>query len=120
MTELPPPPQEREKFLSPKDELLYRFCFEQWAVISNGAINSPQGYFYSMSISPDDLGEIVTAFEEDVVASGVEPTALLGHYLVVETELGVDVTRYKYQVGMVQAYVNRLDAFGEWYRNQQL
>lgn len=85
----------RGKFASRRDEALYVMSMESWATESNGDNQSPTGWFAWMSNSQVEIPEITSVFREPFAEIAVDPAALVGNFLVRETDQGfVEVTTY--------------------------
>lgn len=112
----PAEPAERtEKFLSPRDELLYQMAANGWCNESSGSTQAPCGRFARVGNEMDDVLMISDAFGEDMDRLGLAVTDIIGHYLVIEDELAfVDVEQFETAIDLVHAYQKRDSEFKYW------
>lgn len=76
------------KFSTLRDEYLHGMCVEGWANESTGDVSAPTGYVWLLSNSPAEMPEIIGAF-------GPAPLGTVGHFLVIEDDMGfVHVNEY--------------------------
>lgn len=76
-------------YSSPRDEVLHHLSLEGWANQSSGETASTTGYFARISNSEAELQELTTNFGVAIQSAGLaDPSALIGHYLRVETDDG--------------------------------
>lgn len=113
-----PPPERysKGKFESYRDEKLHEFSLHGWANASSGDVQSPVGWFARISISIDELPEIVEAFEGHYSGEGFqELKPLLGHFLLGEDcEGSVSVTQFETEAELVRAYEELDAAYSAW------
>lgn len=91
------PKEARGRFVDLTSQMRYRLSIDGWCNESAGEPGS--GYLARISISEQELPEIVDAFEEVLDGSGFTESGstadLIGHFLVTESEAGqVDVASY--------------------------
>lgn len=101
------------KFNSARDELLYRLAVEGWANETSGDVQSRTGWFARISNAVDELGEIRSGFEDDIVHLGAAALAASeGHFLLVEDGQGfVDVTSYENYRDLIADYRIREEVY---------
>lgn len=104
------------KYSSPRDEVLHHLSLEGWANQSSGDTASTTGYFARISNSEAELQELTTNFEEAMQSAGlVDPSALIGHYLLVETDDGfVHAGDYKSEEEVIADYQKLEAAYEGW------
>jgi hypothetical protein len=103
------------KFASNRDEILYHICNEGWANESLGDNEAPTGYFWRVTIDPEDRAEIVDAFNSEMVVKSVMFSALVGHWLCQEDRDGF-FTVQKMETGreLIDAYRKLEGQYCEW------
>lgn len=108
------PPEQRSRFDSRIDEAIYRFALEGWANQSSGDRDSLTGWFARISISREELAEVLDAFREQLDGMEFpkdEEAALIGHFLLVESGPTVTVDEYDSEAEVVQAYTTLDSAY---------
>lgn len=114
MSELPP--EQAPRFASPRDEALFLLAHEGWANRSDGALDSPVGWFAAVSNSAVELPEILEIFEDDLRAVGLtDPLELLGHFLLTESSEGaVAVYSFWTEEQVLDVYGQMARRYAEW------
>lgn len=111
------PPSERHpgKFRDAVDEMLYTLSLHGWANES-GDVESPTGFFARISITRQELPEVVEAFQDEIAAQGFTDTAaLIGHFLLFEDSQGfVEVDEYDDEPSLRIAYEGLEALYSQW------
>ena len=103
------------KHTSARDEILYRMAVANWANDSDGDVASPAGYFWRISVAPEELKEISEAFAEDLEELAVAPRDLIGHYLLKEDDQGfVAVEEFTDADYLGAGFTDQQRFFAEW------
>lgn len=107
---------QKGKFNSARDEALYRMTLTGWANQSSGDQASPTGFFARISIYPNELAEIIEAFEDELREVGSpEPRDLLGDFTLHEDDLGfVTVIKHDDETSAQAAYDELNAAYEAW------
>lgn len=114
------------KYSSARDDILHYLCTSDWANASNGSTESPVGYFWEISNTPEDVsannGEFNSVMEEwfnqnpEVTDSGFLRAELVGHFIVQQMDSGfVYVFSYGTEKEMMDAaYEEMENEYAEW------
>ena len=104
------------KFDCNRDAVLYSMTLGAWSCRSSGDVEAPTGFFAEISNKPNELAEIVDAFEEDIEREGLTDTAeLIGEFLLREDSQGfVGVDEYDTEAMLKAAYDELERQYSEW------
>ncbi|WOI85952.1 hypothetical protein [Rhodococcus qingshengii] len=99
------------RYRTPRDEVLHSMADNGWANESAGDVASSHGWFARISNEPADIHELSQVFDVDIYRTGIDPQALVGHYLLVETSEQVTVIPYATEVAVRDEYRKLLDGY---------
>jgi hypothetical protein len=87
-----------------------------WANESGGTVDAPTGHYARVSVSADEVGSVVDAFEDVLAVYPLDSlTQLIGEWLVQEDDQGfVTVTAYDNPIALTRDYLAMDDAFALW------
>lgn len=91
------------KYASLRDEVLHLLCEWEWGNESGGNVEAPTGFFWRITITPEELPEItdllMSATDELAILDtlrGLDKSTLVGAWIVVEDSDGfVTVTDWR-------------------------
>lgn len=106
----------RGKFGNHVDEALYEMSLEGWGNESSGDVEAPTGWFARISITAEELDEVVQAFEERLAEIGLDGnSSLIGHWLLREDDQGfVEAEEFDSEGELQSAYAELDQAYGLW------
>lgn len=103
------------------EKVLQEMVTGGWANESGGSVDSPQGHYARITVEPAELGEVQGAFNDEMRMHGLnedDAHMLIGHWLVVENELGqVFIIAYDNPISLTRDYLALDDAYALWDEN---
>jgi hypothetical protein len=99
---------------TPLEALFDAMITDGWANESSGDVESPTGHFARISNAPNEVSEVLDAFE-DVIETYGQPDTIVGHYLVVTNDQGfITIYRFKNESELIRNYRDLEAQYGEW------
>ena len=112
------------KYMVDSHNILHFLCTSDWATDSGGNVESPTGYFWRISNTPEDVRmentEITSLIEDQMSAYDIEDgpefrESLVGHYLLVEDSNGfVNVSEYLTEMALRRDFEKLQAEFEAW------
>lgn len=113
------------KYSSARDDILHFLCTSDWAEESSGNTESPSGYFWRISNTPEDVSmnnhEFNSVIEDwfkdnpEVTDSSNLRFELVGDFIVQGVDSGmIYVYQYESKAEMLEAYEALDEQYGQW------
>lgn len=107
------------RYESARDEALHLIATEGWANQSGGDVAAPTGHFAAITNTPEHLTELRGAFEAMFNQLGLDPSSVLGHFIVVEDQNhAVHVVEYAVISRMLTAFEDLRHVYQAWLRGE--
>jgi len=97
-----------------RDEVLLHMADHGWSNSRDGRVEAPTGHFSRISNTPAELDELQRVLADVLEARQLPVEKILGHWLLVDFGVEIEVTEFADQAALTRAYTDKQDEFAHW------